>query len=186
MRRMFSEKQIKRLIAENPAAVLEALKGQDISAKTLEQSEPNVDIEMTEVAALPEGLVLTKYYEKAIIVNNILYITLNYNIANPTENSISLTNNWLTKKAVIPSKYASKIYRADGENITGSPSATLTLNWIAPLYTKYGQYQFTPSDLGAYIEHTAAKTIAIPFAGGASIPSNSSIFVSGRVALTLF
>ena len=64
MRKMFSKNQIKRMVAESPEEVVEALVNQDVKVKTIEQSEANWDLDISALPMnnLPSGVSLTHIY----------------------------------------------------------------------------------------------------------------------------
>lgn len=184
MRRMYSENQIKKIVSAAPEAIKEALVNQDLKVKTIEQSEANFAAELNNIASLPEGVTLNMYYEGVKVINGILYVVVNCSLTNTTESSVSMPNNWLNITFDI-SKYASKIYRRDGQSIDNAKSATNEDNFIAPLYTKRDIYLFIPNDLGAYLDQWDTNKIRIAFAGGFNIAAGSTMLVSGRTFLTL-
>ena len=124
MRKMYSEKQIKEMIAQSPDKVLEALQGQDLKVKTLEQSEANESLQLS-VSGL-NGLTLDENsFYKAKIINGILWIIAQLKVSNDTESAISATN--ISLEATIPEKYAVKIFKTDGYTIHEYVSGQETL-----------------------------------------------------------
>lgn len=126
MRRMFSQKQIEELIREH-------LLTSDLKVKTLEQSEPNWEVELEpslSSSASDKGLTLTPIYNKLQLINGILYLVLINSIENPTESSISIGTGDTIQVSVsgIPEEISSRIYDFAGKKVSESGTDRIDLN----------------------------------------------------------
>ena len=125
MRRMYSENQIKEMIENAPEQVVKALENQDVKVKTIEQSEANWSIDLSEIsmAGLDESLEYTPIYERIEKIGNCLFIVATFKIKNPTESTIGIGNVSLSVN-IDKEEIASKIIDFGGK----------ALNETAPAY----------------------------------------------------
>lgn len=123
MRRMYSENQIKNLIAESPEKVLEALQNQDLKVKTLEQSEANWSLPIESFGKLG-SLDPTIAFARIQKVNQELEIVVSVSYANETESTVSA---YATDSSVIelPSEIANKIYDCNGVKVSENTSSAI-------------------------------------------------------------
>lgn len=127
MRRMYSENELRRLIGSASDEVLQALQNQDLKVKTIEQSEPNWELEVEAILTdgiRNSGLVISSQYTKALIYNNVLYIVCACDISNPTGSNIDITaNQGVQFEMTIPESIGSKLYDWDNKDLTEVPVA---------------------------------------------------------------
>ena len=189
MRKMWSKNQLKNTISGASAEVVEALNGQDVKVKTIEQSEANLELtpsSMSEAGGL-SGLGLTKYERFVRIqqINSELHIIVNVAMANETESSITIPGGAnLYGYIKVPSSIASKIYDESGKNFTqthvsGKDKVSLTPCIINVANTSYNGV------LKVWHNATDEMYIAIMVSTNASVPSGSQAYFSGRVQLSL-
>ena len=177
MRRMFSEKQIKRMVAEAPQEVLEALQNQDLKVKTVEQSEPYKSFD-TSFIAPPTGIEMTERYCKVIVVNNILYIIGSFTATNTTESSIAFPSPAFEFE--VDDEVGSKIICVNGEKVSDTYTAEAQICSIIVSYDN----NFT-SSASRKIVKTGKNKIKVYFAGG-SIAAAGTEQYHGRQWISLF
>ena len=126
MRRMFSKKQIERMVAENPAAVIEALQNQDITCKELKEEFDTELIDFSEYI-LTDFAKTHSFYAKIQVKHNTLFIVLSgsFVAGESASTNPNLTSNIM---ALIPENIKSKIFRMDGTNLT---QARDTLSYVS-------------------------------------------------------
>lgn len=124
MRRMFSEKQIKKLCSDLLAS------GQlDIVAKTLQQAQPSWECDISSLFnpnLVAEGSTL---YAKFVQYGNTILFIVSGNFINGTAsdaNPILIDD----KIIDIPDEIASKIFRADGSKLNENTSGTVKDTYI--------------------------------------------------------
>ena len=144
MRRMYSQAELSAIIKEVfledvasgqidlPDLIEQALpevdfstadfSGVDFEAKTLNQSQPNKEFEVELVT--PTYLTHTAKYEKALIVNNVLYLILAYSLENATEEAHS---EFILFNFTLDDDTASKIYCEDGTTVNDPYTAPLLI-----------------------------------------------------------
>ena len=186
MRRMFSEKQIKKMIQEAPAEILEAIKNQDVKVKTIEQSEANFTGEITSFVNTSGGT-SNLIYGRVQQINGELHIVFIGSIANETESAITFygTNE---VSVTLPEEIADKIYDMAGNKVTTSDTNIRISGSHA-----YGARD-TGSDMSKYysdvvfiVKHNGANKISLTFSrpNQISIPAGETAYFEGRVSLDL-
>ena len=179
MRRMFSEKQIKRMIAESSAEVVESLVNQDVKVKTIEQSEPNWQINnIFDNISIAEGLTYEKAYGRFEEINGVLYIVHVFKITNNTEASINFV---LSKNITLPEDIAKKIYDVTGKNVNEQSS-----NNILSAYAMYGTgSELVSSRVFTLRNTTTTNLMSYISASATPIAAGASVYFTFREFLTL-
>ena len=187
MRRMFSKKQIERMVAENPAAVLEALKGQDIKAKTLEQTHPNwaYDVSSIEPVA-PTGFTATNIFSRLQIINQELEIIFSFSVTNTTEATSSPANIQLGD-ITIPEEIAERIIDAKGDKVSVNSSlvAVAGTRMVSSTSTPENTTVFSAQNGILNISHSGENIILIAGYSLGAIAAGATHTYSGRIQLTL-
>lgn len=93
---------------------VQALRGKDVSVKTISQTQPNASVSISEaVVDLPTGLEFSITYGKFEEINNVAYLVLIFNFINNTDATITVGNsNYITFD--IPEEIASRILDKNG------------------------------------------------------------------------
>lgn len=212
MRRMYSQAELSAIIKEVFLADVESgqidlpqliedslaevdpsnldFSGVEFKAKTLEQVQANSSLEFN--CSSPAGLTITNIYNRFEVIGNILYIICNVKATNDTESSISL-NGQISAQAVVtlPSAIAEKIYDMEG-NPVSSPSVSAQAGVCATRGIVSTNVNFTSflADFPDFnvIHPQQANVVYVGFrhkTAGMSVASGSSIWLTGRMALTL-
>ena len=179
MRRMWSKGQIKSQISGASAEVVQALQGQDVKVKTIEQSEANWEInDIFDSISVDEGLVYTKIYARFEEINGILYIVHIFDVENTTESSINFAFN---KNIVLPEEIAKKIYDVSGKNVH-----ELSPDNITTSYAMYGSGSELISTRAFSLRNrNFENTMNYLSASATPIPANTTIHFTFREFLTL-
>ena len=121
MRRMFSENQIKKLVGESSSQIVSALTNQDLKVKTIEQSEPNWEIDVKSILNPAVFKNTDNLYCKLCLFGNELELVISGKfIAQSLSGNLRFI---LGNEISIPDELASKIFRADGTSLNENPSA---------------------------------------------------------------
>ena len=179
------------LIEDMSTAAVAALAGQDVSVKTISQTNPNASFgfEITGNA----GLLATNVYNRCEVINNILYVIVNVVLYNGTGAAVS--PQYLGGVTInLGSEIASKVFDFNGNNATGNGGnawitgerALIKENTGGTAPTSYA----TKSGATVHIDlqnSNAANSVALSIAGSSAISIGNGyyVFVSGRIALTL-
>ena len=131
MRRMYSESELRKLIQNSPAEIIEALKNQDVVVKTIEQSVPNKEFDIN-FRQVPEGITMTKRYCKALVINNLLLICISCTATNTTEASISYPSPQL--EIEVDEEVGDKIICVNGEKLSDSYTSDFIIGAITAFY----------------------------------------------------
>ena len=132
---MFSEKQIKRMIAESSNEVVEALQDQDVVAKTLKQTQANYSVDLHE--AFSNGNYSDYFksdtaYMRFEEINGVLWFIISGQFVAQAFTGTNATFNFIIPNE-FKSKYYDKIYRGDGTKLNEEAllSADILVNSMA-------------------------------------------------------
>ena len=180
MRRMYSEKQIKRMIAESSDEVVESLVNQDVKVKTIEQSEPNWSAnDIFDELNTPEGLTYEKIYGRFEEINGVLYIVHCFKLTNATESALAFNP---LKYIVLPEKIAKKIIDLDGKSVHVTGSSANICSTIG----LYGTGTELFSQLVVTLQNDgSANTMRYRLVSALSVPANTTIRMTVREFITL-
>lgn len=153
MRKMFSKNQIKRMVAESPEEVVEALANQDVKVKTIEQSEANFEFDFSEAMqtafdntpALAD-CELTIAFAKCQVFDRILLIVASFKITNNGETSVS-AGSFSPRIDLTP--IASKIYDQNGTPLSQSTDANTRIAGAVSITSnaRYGSHSVVATSL---------------------------------------
>ena len=182
MRKMFSKNQIKRMVAESPQEVLEALQNQDLKVKTIEQSQANWECD---IKSLLESSIIadsSSLYAKFVQYGNTIYFILSGKFINGTntdQNAVLIDN----KDIVIPDEIASKIFRADGSKLNENTSGT-----GKDLYICGDSFIRNTNNVGsgqALIQSSASKKITFIVYGLGTHAEGDKCFIDIRIPILI-
>lgn len=174
---VYNSKDVKEVLGKN----------EDIQVKTLTQSEANYQKEFN-FSVSNEGITTTNIYNRFEVINNVLYLVVNLQLTNTTENSISVYQagtGWI----YLSSAFGSKIIDLNGDSVH---SATTNACLIT------GHEILETSDLTSYSSVTKngyicfqnqtgadACSVIIRWNSPLSISAGESKWVTARLFLTL-
>lgn len=195
MRKMFSEKQIKKMVEESPAEVVKALKGQDINVEGITSKGiantgalANIGDVAVSGKLTASGTLKTAYEEipltlnekfvansfgKLIIQNSLMLFV----IAGTIPQQESSLGTIVIATAVIPQEYRSKLKTIPDEN--GNPSLNLT---TAEFACTYDSGYHVRACLMLFNAETGALTVYASMPAGTNGPVR---YISARVPLIL-
>ena len=183
MRRMFSEKQIKNIVADAPEQVVKALENQDVKVKTIEQSQPNWEFDIKDILNPLVFKDKSNLYAKMVLLNKELSIVISGSYVAQTESNTY--KNFVANAALtIPEEIASKIYRADGTTINEAPSTT---SGFAPNITEFTCVRQNPTvgNSNVIISSTFAKGLNIVVYGFGATTEDDECYIDLRVQLLI-
>lgn len=180
MRRMYSEKQIQKLVQEADWS------GVDLKVNTIEQDEPNweLDLDLSELHNLPADCEVTNVYSKIIQWNRELHIIFNFKITNngaSTSLSFNSTNNYIE----LPEAIAERIIDFEGKSVKESSTAPICAGVYNTGNTTY------PTSLEAAYKAFVMRNLASAnkFALGIhdiyAINAGTTLYISGRISIDL-
>ena len=178
---------VKQTISQSPQEVLEALQNQDLKVKTIEQSEANFELDISDVAIadLDAGLEYEPIYERFLVFGNILYIVLCFKYNNTTETPITASSN-ASLKIELPTEIASKIYDLDGKNVHETNAQDISADFMFRGDTSYPDRLNRGSAVWTISNTNQSNKLSINLLGTtASIPASGHISYSFRTFLTL-
>ena len=182
MKRMWSKNELKEIVKSTNFANV------DFKAKTLSQSEPNYVSDAIEFNPIT-GIEFTNLFNRFEIVNGILYLVVNVKLTNTTESAISIGT--IDRQVELPPEIAEKIIDMEGKSvkevattdyclITGDTclSAVNSVLYSAVKYDSWNLFvanRASANKLQVFIYRPTAY----------SLTAGSSIYLTGRIALTL-
>ena len=169
MRRMFSEKQIGEVAQEQ-------LQDKDLKVKTIEQSQANKVFDMS--LYVSGSLTHTPRYEKAFVINNILYMVLSYVMTNETEATIGSTT--MGFDFVVDSEVGDKIICTNGEKV----SADFTANALVCGFPAFRGSILSSTNNGS-IYKVAKNKLRIVMFTNQNINAGDSLEFEGRSFISL-
>ena len=189
MRKMFSEKQIKKMVSESSSEIVEALAGQDLKVKTIEQSEANYSADLTQFVNVTNGT-STLIFGRIQRINGELHIIYIGSIKNETENSITGVYDTSELTVTLPEKIASKIVTYGGHLVSESGNDNETISCTLAYVDSNASGTFTgylPDMTFCVRKSSSANKIKLRFGRGSSwsINAGSTRYFEGRVSLDL-
>lgn len=167
MRRMYSENQI-----------VKVLEDKDVKVKRIEQSEVNASYDFSNPNLGSRELSFS--YNKAFIINNILYVLVNGALHNPTEESIASGN--ISFDIVLPDEVGDKIFCLDGEKLSDDfTSQKIICTFCVGSSTSLG---YIDSLTTRSITKSSKNTLRVNVNLG-SMVAGSYRYISGRTFLSL-
>ena len=131
MRKMFSEKQIQKIVNDKivdgvDSGIIDGdlSVGGDLIADTISQANANYSSEFEYSGTHDTYFDITNVYNRFEVINNVLYIVFNIKLMNNTESSHSTTTSGKYSNQIdLPEEIATKIFDIDGHNIWNESSA---------------------------------------------------------------
>ena len=170
----------------------------DFVAKTLKQSQPNAVINFS-FASIPTGFTKNESFVKIQEINGVLYAIACLTLTNNDETNHTIGEGYgviASSFVQLPEAIAEKIFDIDGKSAHEAALAENTLITSAPLLVHKSKIS---SDSLVFVEarmtltnRTSADYIAVHLVlnGGQSnrltVNAGESIYITGRIALTLF
>ena len=174
------ENTLATYLANMSSAAVGALAGQDVSVKTIAQTDANYN-------SAPYISDSTAVYNRFQVINGILYVILNFKVVNNTgsEHTYYVFNGDI----YIPPSYGAKIIDFEGDNATVAKAQKTVI-----CGTKgYGFSSVTATTFNhdihiAIRNHTSANylDITVTAEGGITLQDGEEYYITGRIALSLF
>ena len=176
MRRMFSEKQIKSIIQES------------INNNEFSFDAHNLNIVSEEWKAYASGvetsdITIENIYTNISMVAGVLYLVANIKITNTSESGISYP--YIDKVIEVEKDIADKIFDLSGKKVSETPTygtgitAEVGVKASSPDLIGISNYSFQ------VINSTQANKFSIRFREIPSISAGASLYLMGRIALTI-
>ena len=170
----------------------------DFVAKTLKQSQPNAVIDFS-FTSIPTGFTKDEAFVKLQEINGVLYAIACLTLTNTDENPHTIGEGYgfiASSYVQLPESIAEKVFDIDGKSVHEASLAENTLITSAPLFVHKAKIS---SDSLAFVEarmtlanRTSINYLAVQLVlnGGQSnrltVNAGESIYITGRIALTLF
>ena len=120
MRKMYSKKQIEEIALKS---TLEGIKNEDVIVKTIKQTQPNWELDVKSILNPDFFKDTSKLYAKLALLGNELSLVIS-GIYTAKANNDTFKTIISSQSINIPNVIASKIFRADGTNLTENPTTS--------------------------------------------------------------
>ena len=159
----------------------------DFVAKTISQTNYNWSIDIPDINF--GGLTLTKIFAKLIVINKVMYMVYEVDLANETEEDIIIGSSQYTSSAItIPAEIGQYIYDHLGKKVSESGTGNIV---ITPLSNgKFGVVGSNQKSYEISLEHVGQNQVRIAMgsfsgANAITIASGSSNALHGRTFIVL-
>ena len=176
------ETTLETYLASMSSAAVGALAGQDVSVRTITQTNANWG--ETPYVSGGGGIPATPIYNRFEVIGNILYVVLNYKLVNDTGASVTIYG--MAGNIAVPSAYASKIIDFEGDNATvAKAQAAIICAGKGQVFNSLNSTYFDDINV-SLTNSTSAGYVGIEIASaGLTIPNGETRYVTARLFLTL-
>lgn len=182
MRKMYSKKQIENMALQS---TLEGVKNEDVIVKTVEQTNPNWTLDLSNVQiTFPSGFTGTNIFSRIQKINGELEIIFTFSITNNGDTTATPSNVQLGSFN-IPSEIGSKIIDIGGDDLTKS----IASEYVAIAGSRAVNSTNTSVFGGNYgilsLSHNGANKLFIAMYFLQAIAAGATHYYSARIQLTL-
>ena len=182
MRKMYSKKQIENMALKS---TLEGVKNEDVVARTLEQTNPNWSLDLSNVQIVfPSGFTGTNIFSRLQKINGELEIIFTFSITNNGDTTATPTNVQLGTFN-IPHEIGSRIIDINGDDLTKSTTSEYVAIAGSHAVNNNNKNVFSGNYGILSLSHKGANKLFIAMYFLQAIASGSTHYYSGRIQLTL-